>query len=381
MPEPTSEFASTLTGRLAEYHELLLLLEEAAGLTVLSCDPFSGASALLRDAAEEARRQCVLVDARGCADALDLAAAIADAGVSANAPEASAWWQGTGPPSGRAGLRLSRTLSVAGVDLDPLRLGSGSGLDRLRDAGDLLAALADGPATLIVDHMGPLLLAAGASGTRQILGEFRALRQRHPGLDLVLAEYAEGAAAAALSDPDHPLFRAGGVLRLRRAAPERFAEDLIITRAATQVPVPLLRACADLAAGVPALTWRTVALADQRPGEAAATAVGAFRALRRLTEPSTARHFETLRRVHPLSQPIVCTVASGLGPHTLAANPKSVGDALRVMRALGVAWQPEPRRWALADPLLAAHARDHAPPWVARRRGEAPLPLEEPDPA
>jgi hypothetical protein len=38
------------------------------------------------------------------------------------------------------------------------------------------------------------------------------------------------------------------------------------------------------------------------------------------------------------------------------------------MRDVGIAWQPAQRTWAIADPLLAAYAREHAQPWALRRR-------------
>lgn len=69
-----------------------------------------------------------------------------------------------------------------------------------------------------------------------------------------------------------------------------------------------------------------------------------------------------------IAQAVVAAMGVGLRPHAVAANPKSINDALSRLRELGMAWQPEPRRWALGDPLLAAWVRDHAPPWTARRR-------------
>lgn len=37
------------------------------------------------------------------------------------------------------------------------------------------------------------------------------------------------------------------------------------------------------------------------------------------------------------------------------------------LRGLGVAWQPEERRWSLSDPLLASWVRENAPSWALRR--------------
>lgn len=362
-------FAEALNGRLAEYQEILALIDQSPGLTVLACDPFSGATALLQAAAEEAHRPCVLVDARGCADILDLACAIGDATVRTLAPDAAAWWMGTAPPSTLSGLKLWRSVSTQGIDLDELREGHGQPLARLRDATNLLAVLAAGPAAIIIDHFGPFLFSIGTSDARKLLGEIRALRQRVSHIDVMLTEYPDGVISQALFDPEHPLYKAGSVVPVTRAHPSRFVEDLAITRPATNVPPGVLRACAEMAAGVPALTWRAVDLSPSGIDPNAAAVTG-WRSLRASTQPATARHYETLRRVHPLAQTLVAAIASGIRPHAVAANTKSVQDALRTMRALGLAWQPEPRRWALADPLLSAYAHDHAAPWIGRRTPE-----------
>ena len=87
-----------------------------------------------------------------------------------------------------------------------------------------------------------------------------------------------------------------------------------------------------------------------------------------MTASQTVRQWDLLRHVHPIAQSVVAAMSVGIRPHAVAANPKSVHDALSRLRQIGVAWQPEPRRWALGDPLLAAWARDHAPPWAIRRR-------------
>jgi hypothetical protein len=52
---------------------------------------------------------------------------------------------------------------------------------------------------------------------------------------------------------------------------------------------------------------------------------------------------------------------------TVSASAKSANDGLGRLRDLGLAWQPEPRRWAIADPLLSAYVRAHPPAWAARR--------------
>ena len=366
MPD-TSAFASTLTGRVAEYQAILAALDEAAGATILASDPFSGTTSLLLSAAEEARQPCVIADARRARDTLDLAMVIADAAVRLFSPEATSWWSGRSTPMTTEGLRLSRTLSEEGIDLEALRDGGGRELDRLDEALRLTRALApDGDVTLVIDHLGPFMWQQGDEGTRRLLGQLRATWQALHGLSMILADHTGGPAVAAVADETHPMFRAGDVITIRRPDAQRFIEDLAITRPATQVPVAVLRGCADLAAGVPALTWRALDLADLGLDPPAAALTG-WRKLRHVCAPATARQWDSLRRVHPLAQTIIAVIAEGMRPGgTIPANSKSIGDATRTMRGLGIAWQPEPRRWAIADPLLIAYARDHAPPWVER---------------
>jgi len=360
--------AEVLTGRLAEYRELLDVLAERPGLTVISADPWSGTSALLAAVIDELDGACVIVDARGCADSLDLAMAIADATVARLAPEASGWWMGTAPPSSTAGLRLARTLSQRGVDLDELRLGGGPGERRLSEAIELLVALAGGEAILCIDHLGLMLSALPAADSRLLLGELRTARQEHASLDLVLVEHPDGPVSSAVADRDHPLYGAGAVLRLRRPTPARFVDDLAVTRPWTDAPVEVLGAAAELAGGVPGLTWRVVELAPPDGEDDQTRALAGWRRLLRMSSAQAARQWDLLRRVHPLAQSVVAAMGVGLRPHSVNANAKSINDALSRLRELGVAWQPEPRRWALGDPLLAAWVRDHAPPWAARRR-------------
>ncbi len=367
MPDPAllqTTHAEVLTGRLAEYRELLDVLAERPGLTVISADPWSGTSDLLAAAIEELDGPRVIVDARSCAGGLDLAMAIADAAVRQLASDAAGWWVGTAPPASAAGLRLSRRLSEAGVDVDDLGLGE----RRLPEAIEILATLADGDALLAVDNFGLVLSGLSAGEARELLGELRAARQRHPGLDVVLVEHPHGRVGSALGDSAHPLYRAGQIVRLHRPNPARFVEDLAITRAWTDAPVELVGAAAELAGGVPALTWRTIEVAPSDGADLPTRALAGWRRLRRITEPQTVRQWDLLRRVHPSAQSVVAAISVGLRPHAVAANAKSINDALGRLRDLGLAWQPEPRRWALSDPLLAGWARDHAPPWAARRR-------------
>jgi hypothetical protein len=366
--------AEVLTGRLAEYQELLEVLTERPGLAVISADPLSGTSALLSAVADQLDGDSVVIDARACADGLDLAMAVADAAVAELAPDAKAWWMETAPPAGAAGLRLARTLSQQGIDLDDLRLGTGPGERRLSESIELLLALADGGATLVIDHFGLMLSALARQEARQLLGELRATRQTHALLDLVLVEHSDGPISAALADQSHPLYRSGVVLDIHRAAPRRFIDDLAITRPWTEARTELIGAAAELAAGVPALTWRIVDLAPSRGYDDHTQALAGWRRLQQITATATARQWDLLRRVHPLAQSVVAAMSVGLRPHAVSANPKSINDALGRLRELGMAWQPERRRWELADPLLSGWARDHAPPWTARRRSSLPAP-------
>jgi hypothetical protein len=365
-PTEAAGLAAVLTGRIAEYQELLGLLDARPGLTVVEADPWSGTSALLRAALQELDGDWVLVDARSAADALDLAMAIADAAVERLEPEAAAWWTGNAPPTSAAGLRLARSLNLRGVDADELR-GRGPWDRRMDEAMELVTSLGGASVTLAIDHAGLLLSALSVRDARELLGLLRAVRQRHHTLDLVLVEHSDGVASAALTDSTHPLFRAGHRLRFRRPEPIRFVQDLAITRGWTGERVEMVHAAAELADGVPALTWEIRELASNERSHEDRALTG-WRRLRRATELCTARQWDSLRRVHPLAQSIVAALASDLRPHAVEANSKSVNDALRRLRDLGMAWQPEPRQWRLADPLLAAWARDHPPAWVVRRR-------------
>jgi hypothetical protein len=373
MPETAQKAgnAEVLTGRLAEYQELLDMLDQRPGLTIISSDPWSGTSALLAAAIDELHGTRVLVDARSCADSRDLAMAIADMAIAQLAPDAAAWWEQAAPPSSAAGLRLARTLHQSGIALEDLRskTGAETGGYHLADAIELLLALADGDALLAIDHLGLMLSSLSGHETRALLGDLRAARQRHPHLDLVLVENPDGPSSKALEDSGHPLYHAGQLIRIRRAKPSRFIDDLVITRPWTRARIELIGAAAELAAGVPALTWRIIDLAPSRGEDDQTRALAGWRHLRATTASLTAREWDLLRRVHPSAQPVVAAISVGLRPHAVAANPKSVNDALARLRELGLTWQPQPRTWALADPLLAAWVRDHAPPWVRRRGG------------
>ena len=373
VPEPVTPAIADgqlLTGRVAEWGELLGVLAERRGLTVLVADPLSGASALVAAALTQNAQPYLLVDARRCADALDLAMAIADAAVASLAPDASSWWLGAAPPNSTAGLRMWRSLSERGIDVEELRLGGGREAQRLSDALDLAAALRDGPVIVAIDHLGTMLANIRAASSHEILGELRAARQRHGQLDLVLVDHPRGPISEALSDAGHPLYRAGERLRLQRPHPSRFVDDLAITKPLIDTPIGLLRAAAEIAAGVPALTWQLIALAPPH-GSDEARAVAGWQALRRANAATVRQQWDLLRRVHPAAQTVVSAVSLDLKPHSLPLASKSVDDALNRLRDVGLAWQPAERTWALADPLLAAYAREHAPPWALRRRSYA----------
>jgi hypothetical protein len=359
------EDVEALAGHLPECGELLGLLLEQPGLVVVAGDPLSGTSALV------ATVQSVLADeggvylrcdARSCLDSLDLARAIGDSVIHALAQEAEAWWLGEAAPASTAGLRLMRALNEQGTDLRDLQHGRGQGRQLLADALDMLAALASRP-TLIVDHLGLLVASLDARQGGELLSELRAGRQRHPSLDLVLVEHRDGPIASALHDPGHPLFQAGEVVRIRRPRPARFAADIAVTPAWSEVRTEGLTDAAELAAGVPALTWQTHRLA-----QLGGRAIRGWRALRQATDTSTAQQWDLLRGVHRQAQPVVAAMSVGLRPHSVDANPKSVNDALVRLRELGHVWQPEERNWSVSNPLLRAWARDHAPSW-ARHRG------------
>jgi hypothetical protein len=358
--------AELLTGRVAEYGELLDAVAERPGLLVVTSDPWSGTSPMLGSVLDQVVPPAILVDARRCRDAMDLAMAIADRAVSEFAPAAQPWWMSSGPPSDAGGLRLARTLSSLGIAPNDLRLSTGDPTVALRKAVEVLATVSDGT-TLAIDHLGPLLSALPARGARELLGTLRAIRQRFADVDLILVEYPEGPISAALADRAHPLYLAGARLRIRRATPAGFYRDFAITRDWTSVSAGLVGAAAELAAGVPSIVWSVVKFAPEVTESSVTGAFEGWEELRRLTAPMTAHQWELLRRVHPLAQPIIAAMSAGMRPHSISANSKSVNEGLKRLREVGLAWRTELRSWVLADPLLAAWARDHAAPWAQRR--------------
>jgi hypothetical protein len=359
-----------LTGHVAEWGELLGSLQEQVGLVALVADPLSGASLLLQAALKQNAERYVAVDARVCGDARDLAMAIADAAVGAIAPDALGWWQGSAPPSSTGGLRLRRRLHAIGIESEPLQVGQGEGGVLLRRALDLTTELAGRYVPLAIDHLGVMLSNIRGSAAREILDALRAAGQREGRIGLVLVDQPHGPITLALGDPEHPLYRAGQRLRITRPTADRVLQDLAITKPVVRTPIALLRAAVDLAAGVPSLTWEIVAQAGHE-GDVAARAVEGWQRIRRANATSVRQQWDELRRLHPAAQALVAAISLGIRPHGIPAASKTVDDGLNRLRDVGVAWQPEDRTWAIADPLIASFAREHAPPWAQRRRAGA----------
>jgi hypothetical protein len=356
--------ARWLIGLTSDHSELEIRLAERPELLVLESDPLSGASVLLAIALEDVNQPTVLVDACVDGSALDLAMAIATAGVARLAPQALSWWNGA-DTFDVEGLRLSRALSRQGIDLDQLRTGSGAGIEQLRHALELVAELSDGDALLAIDHLDDLLERLSERAARALLGVLRAEHQRAGSVRQLLVGRTDGRLATALRDPEHPLYRAGANLQLKRPRPQRFVDDLEARpRERNEITVAVVGAAAELAHGAPAYVWR---LFDAARAQAKADVHNAWLGLRERAEPSTAQQFRLLGSVHRAAPTVVCAIANGIGPYELPLNPKSVNDALARMRARGQVFSPEKQRWAVSDPLLAAWARENTPVWVRRR--------------
>jgi hypothetical protein len=351
---------------MSEHQELAISLAENPDLLVLESDPLSGTSALLAIALEDLDRPVIEVDARAVGDGLDLAMAIATAAVTQFAPRAAGWWNGASVVDPE-GLRLSRSLSVRGIDLEQLRTGTGAASEQLRHALELVGELCEGRGLLAIDHLDDLLERLSRPAAREVLGTLRAEHQRAGSVQQLLVGRVDGQLASALHDREHALYRAGSILQIRRPKPHRFVDDLAIGRPWVKAPVGVIGAAAELAAGAPAYVWRTVDSASTHTGEHRDRALAAWRVLRNSTEPSTAQQFRLLGSVHRAAPTVVCAIARGVGPYELHLNPKSVNDALTRMRARGQVFSPEKQRWAVSDPLLGAWARDHAPIVIRRR--------------
>lgn len=368
--DPIAE-SQWLAGHIAEWRELIASVREHVGLIVLAADPLSGTSRLLDAALRESGERRIRVDVRLCADARDLATAIADAAVAAMAPEAVAWWQGLGPPASAGGLRLGRMLHDKGIGTDELRTGTGQVPVLLSRALDLAAELAAGDAVLAVDHLGAMLSNIRSGPAREILNTLRSGLQRNRDLSLVLVDQPHGPIVRALHDRGHPLYLAGAIQRIMRASPGRVIHDLATGSPPMTTPAGLIRAAVELAAGVPSLTWQIVELAGA-DGDVVARAMQGWQRLRQLNATSVRQQWDQLRRIHASAQMLVAAISVGIKPHSAPVASKTVDDGLNRLRDVGVAWQPQERTWAVADPLLAAFGREHVPPWAARRvRGVA----------
>jgi hypothetical protein len=365
---PAAPPARWLLGRLSEHRELQGQLVERPGLLVVEADPLSGTSGVVKHAVAELSYPSVYVDARGAGDAMDLAMLIADSTVKALQPKAAAWWLGDDVPFDVEGLRLSRALSVQGVPLEDLRDGGGQELARLREALQVVAALADANVLLAIDHLDSLLENVSARAAEELLAIIRAERQAPSSAELLLVGRPQGRLINALHNPSAALYHAGQSIRMRRAAPARIVDDLAIARAWTDLPVDVIRDAADLAEGAPAILWRILDLVRDASDEAAPVrAQWAWDRLEDAHAPMAAQQFELLGGAHRVAPAVVAAVSHGLGPYELPLNPKTVRDALSALRRRGIAWSPEKGRWRIADPLLGDWARTHSPSWVTRR--------------
>ena len=357
-------------GLMAEYAELLDRIAERQQMLVIEADPLSGTSALLAAALGASDLPTIAVDARAAAGPEGLAQSIAMAAIATLAPEASAWWS-RGGAADRDGLRLARSATASGIDLELLRSGVGQP-DQLRRALELIDVLGDGARWLAIDHLDDLLERLRPASRVEILGTLRAAGQSGGLLHQLLVGRTAGHTASALDDEQHPLYRAGGRMRVRRPAPERFVEDLAIDRPWVRAPTALIGAAAELAGGAPAYVWRIVDTATGLSSpDSQDVAAAAWRQLRAQLEPAMAEQFVLLGSVHRSAPLVLSAIAAGLGPYELTLNPKSVYDALARMRARGQVLSPAKQRWAVSDPALASWAREHAAIRARRRSPSA----------
>lgn len=73
--------------------------------------------------------------------------------------------------------------------------------------------------------------------------------------------------------------------------------------------VELLRAAAELAAGVPELTWKAIDVAPGSGADPASRALAGWNALREASEGSVRREWDLLRRVHPSAQSVAAAMS------------------------------------------------------------------------
>lgn len=364
--------ARWLIGRLSEHRDLLARLDERPGLLVLEADPLSGTSALVALAIAEITEPAMIVDARALDSSADLAFAIASTAVQRFDPEAFAWWNGSSDVLDAPAVRLMNLVHTQGLGYEELRearIGR-TGHAYLRRALGFAALLAHGPAWLVIDHLDALLERVNEPTSIEILGVLRADRQ-NPGqpVDQLLIGRTDGRLAAALDDVENPMYRAGQKLRVRRARPSQFVDDLAIGHPWVDGPAEWVGAAADLAAGCPAYVWRLVDEAHRnvQEGDGPLDAVArSWQAMCRLSEPGYAQRYQELASINPASPLIVSAIANGVGPYALGLNSKRAHDALTRLRARGTIFAPKPRTWTISDPMLAAWARATPPPSLRR---------------
>jgi hypothetical protein len=209
----------------------------------------------------------------------------------------------------------------------------------LRRALELTIELAAEYIPLAIDHLGVMLSNIRASAALEILDALRMAGQREGRLGLVLVDQPHGPITQALADPKHPLYRAGQRLSITRPSADRVIQDLVITKPLVRTPIGLLRAAADLAGGVPSLTWEIVAQAGQE-GDVTARAEEGWQRIRHANATSVRQQWHELRRLHPAAQALVAGISLGIRPHGIPAASKTVDDGLNRLRDVGVAWQP-----------------------------------------
>lgn len=226
-----------------------------------------------------------------------------------------------------------------------------------------------GDVLLAIDHLDTLLERLAGDDAEQLLAVIRAERQRKDAAQMLLVGRTGGTLARSLGDDRRAMYHSGDVLAMRRAYPKRFVDDLALGSPWVEEPGALIGTAAELANGCPAYVWRIVDRAGPIVGEPRERALTAWRALREESSTQTGQLFEVLASAQRAAPAVVCAISSGLAPYGLPINDRSVNAALNRLRARGVLFVPEPRKWAVSDPLLAGWARDHCPSWIRRRTG------------
>jgi hypothetical protein len=327
---------------------------------------------LLERLFHEARATVLLVDARACFGAIDLGMAIADEAVRAFAPDSAVYRARAAAPDSDDLFRVRRSLAMTGIAVDDVRDGTGDALSILRAGIDVAVALAgDARSVLVIDHLGRMLAGLRAAESRAILGVLRAAWQANASLDLMMVDFAGGAIERALRDRQHPLFQAGRLVPVHRPPAEAIAQSPASAGRVNGVDRSMLLEAARLTQGVPVLAWQVVDRASELPvGDATARAIRAWQIIRAERAPLLAREWDLLRAVHPAAQVVTAAMSLGVRPPATIAD-KTVRDARLKLRGVGTAWQPHPRKWSLASPLLAAWIVEGAASRTLRRRRPA----------